>query len=261
MGKKIALGLGLLVVLVVIAASYLWSNLDSVIKTAVNKYGSEATQTVVRLGSVNLSLTSGEGSLGDFSVGSPKGFSADRALYLGEISVKLDTQSVTGNGPIVIKKIVIDKPEVTYEVTASGENNLQTIARNAQNYANSFGGGQKAKQTEPASSTSDAPARKVIIESLDITNGQIAITQPLLKDKQLSATLPAIHLTNIGKSEGGASPAEVAQRLMSVITQNAAQVATMSLTKELGNLNAIGNGAVGAAKDAVGNKMKSLFGK
>lgn len=267
MWKKIAIGSGILVILLAIAGNYLWSNLDSIIKTAVNKYGSEATQTTVHLGSVKMSLASGEGSLGDLSVGSPKGFSADKALYLGTISVKLDTKSVTGTGPIVIKQIVIDKPQITYEVTASGDSNLQTIAHNAQNYANSFGAEKKAaepKQDDKTPSTEKAPGRKIIIESLEITNGQIAITQPLLKDKQLAAALPSIHLNNIGKSKGGASPAEVAEVLLGVITQSASQVATASLTKELGGFKKLGDGAMGAATGAIGGakgQVKSLFGR
>ncbi|MDE2029705.1 MAG: AsmA family protein, partial [Alphaproteobacteria bacterium] len=197
MGKKIAAGLGILVVVLAIGVGYLWSNLGSVIKSTVDKYGSAATQATVHLGGVDLSLTSGEGSLSDLSVGSPKGFSADQALYLGKISVRLDPKSVTGNGPIVIKQVVIDKPQVMYEVTATGDSNLKTIARNAENYANSFGGGKKKAAAKPAAEEK-APARKIIIEDLSITNGQVAITQPMLQGKQLSAPLPTIHVRNIG---------------------------------------------------------------
>ena len=264
MSKKIIIGLFVLIVLLAMGASYLWSNLGGIIEKAVDTYGTEATQTPVRLGNVKLSLTTGEGSLSDLSMGTPTGFSAPRTLYLGTITVQLDTRSVTGTGPIIIKQVVIDKPEVTYEVNASGDNNLQVIARNAQAYASRF-----SKDRKPEEKTADQPhadnqGRKIIIETLSITNGQIGISQPLLKGKQLQASLPTIHLNNIGKNEGGATPAEIAQLLIGTITQNASQVATSSLTNALGNIKDLGGNAVKGATGTLGNagsKIKGLFGQ
>jgi hypothetical protein len=268
--KKIAIGFAVLIVVLAIGANYLWSNLDSIIKAAVEKYGSAATQTTVRLDSVKLSLTSGEGSLSGLSVGSPAGFSASKALYLGAVSVKIDTNSIAGNGPIVIRQIVIEKPQVTYEFTTSGDSNLQTIARNTQTYAASFAGKTgNPPATLAASNTSSAPGRKVIIDSLTINDGQVSITHPLLQGRQLDAPLPAIHLSNIGKSEGGATPAEVAKLVLGAISQDATQVAKTSVTQILGNLNlgaikdvpgGVVNGATGTLGKA-GGQIKNLFGQ
>lgn len=276
MFKKIALGLIVLIVVLGVGANYLWSNLDSIIKATVEKYGSEATKTAVHLEGVKLSLTSGEGSLSGFSVGSPSGFSATKTLYLGAISVKIDTQSIAGNGPIVIQKIAIEKPQITYEINKTGDNNLQTIARNAQNYANGFTSSKSSSdnastQTPPPATTqtSSNSGRKIIINDLTITDGQIAITHPLLQGKQLEAALPVIHLTNIGKSEGGTSPAEVAKLLLETITKNASQAVTANLTKALGSLKGLGTSALkaaiggnaGSVINNAGGQIKSLFGQ
>lgn len=258
--KKILAGFALLIVLLAIGLYFLGSNLDSFVRTAIEKYGTAATQTTVKLDGVKITLTSGEAALAGLSIGSPAGFTADKSFYLGKIAVKLDANSIAGTGPIVIDEIDIVKPQITYEVNKNNEVNLKTIANNAQAYAASFGGGKKE-----ASSADDAgkkPGRKVVIKSLTLSNGQVAILHPLLQGKQLSAGLPTIHLTNIGKSEGGASPAEIADQLLGAITSSASQVASSDLVKQFGsNLKDAASGIVGAAKDNVGSQIQGLFGK
>src|ERR1700722_6653051 len=106
--KKIAIGVLVLIALLGGGLYYAYNNLDSYIRIAVEKYGTAATRTTVKLDSVKLSLTSGSGSLGGLSVGSPPGFSAKQSLNLGSISVKLDTGSVRGARQISIHQVHID---------------------------------------------------------------------------------------------------------------------------------------------------------
>lgn len=61
--KKAFIGVGVLVVVIGIGGYIFFSSLDSIIKTAVEKYGSEITQTKVTLNEVELSVTSGKGAL------------------------------------------------------------------------------------------------------------------------------------------------------------------------------------------------------
>ena len=119
---------GGLIVVIAIVLFFVVSSLDSIIKAAVEKYGSEVTQVEVRLDKAKVSITSGEGSLRGLTVGNPEGFKTDRAFSLGEISVALDVGTVTQN-PVVIKEIVILAPEVTYEL-GSGGSNIDVILRN-----------------------------------------------------------------------------------------------------------------------------------
>lgn len=82
--KKVAIiGAGIVVV-IVIGAVFLLSNLDSIIKAAVEEVGSEATQAKVSLNEVEIS-TEGKGALRGFSVGNPAGFETDSAFKLGEV--------------------------------------------------------------------------------------------------------------------------------------------------------------------------------
>src|SRR6476659_6125022 len=124
MKKSVIVGVALATV-VAGTVLFLHSNLDSIVKRAIEKYGSAAAQTDVRLDSVHLALGAGEGAITGLKVANPKGYSSAQALQLGVISVKLDTGSISGNGPIVIRELLIDHPEVDYESTTTGETNLQ----------------------------------------------------------------------------------------------------------------------------------------
>jgi hypothetical protein len=266
--KKILVAFVIVVVILGAGIYFLGSNLDSIVRSAVEKYGAAATQTAVKLEQVKIVLASGEAELGGLSIGSPAGFAADKSLYLGNISVKLDTGSLRGSGPIVILDIGIEKPQVIYEVNASGQSNLQTLMHNVQAYAASVSGGGKPNAEKQNAEKSGEPGkaqpeRKFIIDDLTVRDGQIAITSALLKGKQLSAKLPVIHLTNIGKNEDGATPAAIAQEVLGAISNSAAQVANADLTKELGSvLEKAGGGKIPAgAVEGIGKQIKGLWGK
>jgi len=274
MVKKIIIGV--VVVLVVAAGGlyFLYSNLGSIIKAAIEKYGSEATQAQVTVNSVTLSATSGQGAITGLVIGNPQGFSAPRSFELGSVSLTVDTSTITQN-PVVIKEVVITGPKVTYEQGNSG-GNLQKIQQNVMQYA---GGSATAKaspgssggnQTPPPSSSSSSSGgaakaeRKLIIDKLDVTGGEVTATATMLQGRTVKTSLPAIHLTDIGRKEGGATPAEVTQRIISAISDQAAKAAVAELQKSFGNvggavqdqLNKAGSGAGGAA-----DRLKGLLGK
>lgn len=260
--KKLSLGFIALLVLVGIGIYFLTANLDTLIQGAVEKYGSEATQTTVKLDQVKLALSSGEGALSGLSVGTPEDFAADKSLYLGSILVKIDTSSMRGSGPIVIRHITIDKPQISYEINESGQSNLQVLSRNAQNYASALSGAEKKPSPKAPASDSEDPGRKIIIEKLTIRDGQITISQPLLQGKQLLAPLPVISLSNIGKNSDGISPAEVIEKIMGAVTSSAAQVAKSNLAKELGpafekTKDIIPSGPI----EGLGSQIKGIFGQ
>lgn len=261
--KKIAIGVVALIIVVGVAVYFLFSNLDSIVKAAVEKYGTAATQADVRLDTVKLSITSGEGMLSGLSVGNPKGFATPHSFVLGSIDVKLDTSSITGSGPIVIKEVNIEKPQVTYERNES-TSNLETIQKNAMAYGGMSGGAQAGKtggsQPTPASTGgSDQGSRKFVINDLYVRDGQVAVSSTLLQGKTLSSGLPTIHLTNIGKDKGGATPAEIAQQVIGAISNAAAKVGSADLEKAVKGM--VGDKLKGVAPSDLGDKAKSLLGK
>lgn len=245
MWKKLSAAIVILLILIAGAGYYLFSNLDSFIKTAIEKYGSEATQTAVSAGGVSLSLSSGSGSVSSLTIANPPGYSTANAFSLGTIAMQLDTGTLRGTGPIVVDSLTIAQPQVTYEVKGLAQgSNLQTIQSNIQSFAGSGGAAQAPAQN-------GAPARKEIIRDLTITGGQVTVLAPMLSGKNLVVPLPPIHLTNLGGS-GGATPAQLGAQVLNIVADKAIETGATALAKrQLGG--AVPPQASGLLRGLLGN--------
>ena len=261
MKKGLLIGGALLIVVIAGAVFFLIAGLDELVRAAVEKSGSEVTQVSVTLDKAEVAPTEGRASLHGLTVGNPSGFETDSAFKMGSISVSIDTATVTQD-PIVIKEVVIAGPEVTYELGADGSN-LDAIQKNVEGYG---GGGQKAE------SGSEGP--KVIIEHLYVRDGKVNVSAVALGGQSTSASLPEIHLQDIGKDKGGASHAEVAEKVMAALTsQIGGFVGSLDLGGILegvtdlpeglkgmtGSVKGAGEAAKGATEGA-GEAIKNLLG-
>jgi hypothetical protein len=270
MAKKIIIAVVAVVIVIGVGLYFLYSNIGPIIKAAIEKYGSEATQSQVSVKSVTLSASSGQGTITGVIVDNPKGFTAPRAFELGSIALTVDTGTITRN-PIEIKSVEIQAPRVTYEQGTSG-NNLQTLQKNVQQYAGGSpsartpSGGSKpptgnAASPSPASTSAAQPERKLIIDRLDVVNGEVTVTATLLQGRTLKTKLPDIHLTDIGKKEGGATPAQVAQLVVAAISEQAAKAGAAELQKSLGNIGGAAQEQLQKVAPGVGDQLKGLLGK
>lgn len=259
--KKLALAFAIVVIAIAGAAYYFASNLDSLVKAVVERYGSEATQARVTLKAVELSPASGTGRLQGLTVGNPKGFNTAEAISLGDIQVALDISTLQSN-PIVIKEVLITKPAVTYEYVGSGSN-LEAIQKNVQAYAAKFGGGSQSSGAQRAKGdkTEAAAERKVVIERLVVRDGNIGISHAALQGRSLSSPLPLLELKDIGKDKGGATPAEVAEKVIGTISAQASRVASSDLQKQLGAALKEQAGNIGGAAGGAADRLKGLLGK
>ncbi len=221
-------GLGVsLIVLIIIVIVYVYSSLDSLIKAAVEKVGSKITQVEVQLDEVEVSITSGQGTLRGLTVGNPKGFETENAFRLGEISLKIDIGTITKD-TVVIKEIVISAPQVTYEL-GTGGSNIDVIRRNVAAFMETQRTGSK---DESKPKNGDDEGRKLIIEDLYVRDGKVRVSASMLKGKTLSASIPNIHLIDIGKKKGGATPGEVVDKVIGAISQGTQKaVARLNLGK------------------------------
>ncbi len=219
--KKLGILLAVLVVLLAGGIWYVKTNLDMIVKNALEDYGSQATKTNVDIDKVKISLTTGQGKVEGVSIGNPKAYTAAKAISVGDINLKVDTSTITGSGPVIIKELNIDKPYITYEVGAKGNSNLQDIQKNVSGFSPS-----KAK-------TASKNERKVIIRDLYIRNGQISVTHALLGGKEVKTPLPLIHLRNIGKPGEGSTGAEVTKQVLAQMTNSAVRAGSSALTRYL----------------------------
>jgi hypothetical protein len=249
--KKLMIIGGVLVVVVVGAVALLFAGLDDLVKTAVEKGGSEATQVEVTLANASVKPTEGSAALSGLVVGNPDGFKTDNAFELGQISVKIDPSTVTQD-PIVIKEVIISKPVVTYELGSNGSN-IDAIKANVEKLAGSGGG---------SSGGGDGP--KIIIEHLYVRDGSVNVSATALGGKTMSASLPEIHLTDIGKDKGGADANEVASKIMAALTKNVGGfISGLDITSVFEGMTNVPDslkGMAGGAMDKAGEMMKGVTG-
>jgi len=235
--KKILIGLLIVIVIVAAGLFYLWQGRDRFIKTAIEEAGSRATQVSVTLKQVDTgNVLDGAVALRGLVVGNPAGFKTDSAFKLGEVSVKVDPASVMSD-TIVVKEVVIAAPQVTYEFGANGSN-IGTIQKNVEKLAGGSSGG--------GSSSDSGSSKKIVVENLYVRDGKVNVSADFLQGKQTGTNLPTIHLKDIGKSSGGATPTQVAEQVIDAIAKSA--------TSAVSKLD------VGAIKDALGKELGAKMG-
>lgn len=264
MAKGRGLGIGVLVLVAVIAGILyvILTSLDSIVAAAIEKYGSQATQTPVRVSAVSIDLTSGEGSINELTVGNPSGFSAPNIFTLGGISTRIELKSVTED-PVVIDEIMVKSPHVVYEINQSGKSNLDALKENL---------AKSSRAPEPSADSGKGEGPGLVIRKLVIESGEIDADVAALPGKDLSAKVPRIELTNVGEKEGGATASEVAEQVLSALIKHVGPVvASLGVEKYLGKsldeVKALGEGLTGdglkqeGAIEEGAEKLKGLLGK
>ncbi|MCE9638377.1 MAG: hypothetical protein K8T90_21970 [Planctomycetes bacterium] len=256
--KKLLVVGGVVAVLVAIGAAVLLTNLGAVICAAVERFGSEATQTKVTLSHADVSLSTGAGSLKGLTVGNPDGFSSPSAMSIGDVTMQLDTSSVTSE-TIVVKEVVIVAPQVTYEVSGTLKSNIGVIQDNVEAYGRSrnAGGGGKAGRGNgkgPGDGTSGGAdaggsSKRFIIEHLWVRGGKVTLSAPVAGQVK-SVDMPEIHLTNVGRDTGGATAEQLVVQIIEAIADSSLRAAT------IGGLEQQGKALLSGVKDALGG----LFG-
>jgi hypothetical protein len=227
LGRSIGIVFSAIIFIVVAAAIYVFTSLDSIVAGAIEKYGSQVTRTPVSVSSLNIDLKGGAAGMQQLSVGNPDGFTAPNIFTLGGISTRLDVGSI-GKDPIVIEEILIDKPDVFYEINKTGESNIKALQKNIEQ---STGGGGKAAADSP----SESSGPKIVIRKLVIEGGKVDAIVAALGDKAHTAKLPRIQLNNIGEKSGGATGAEIARQVTNaIIAEVGPAVATLGLDKYIG---------------------------
>jgi hypothetical protein len=265
MKKWIFIGLGAIVVLLIVVVVVGLSKLGPLVKMAVNTYGPKITGTELHVDDVGISIFSAEAKLKKFFLGNPKGFKSPSAMKVGSIYVDVDEGSITKD-TIIINKVEVAGPEITYEKRGKTDN-FKSILNNVQK---NMPKGKTAKK-EPAK---EGPGKQLIINDFIIKNGKVnlAVAMPggVLGDQEIKADLPDIHLKDIGKKKGGASPAEVAQEIFAALYSKIQSPMVMgALDDQLKKLGGAGiaeiekaaKGAAGKEAEGVADKVKGLFQK
>lgn len=245
-----------LVLFVVISAVFFFtlSNLGPLIKKTINAVGPEFTKTDVIVDDVSLSIFSGEAKIEGLVLGNPKGFKSSQAMKVGSVYVDVDKKSITKN-PIIINKIEVIAPEITYE-KISGSDNFQTLLKNIQGRAKAE---KKARRIQSSDKTKEK--KKIVINNLIVKDGRVNLTMAALAGKEITAPLPDIHLKDIGKEKDGATPAQAFEKIFSSLYSS---IGADSVTrifnhglKQLGDLKDLRTSGLKAEEDAAKKAVES----
>jgi len=251
--KKLVLG-AIVVLLLSVAGGvyYLLANLDNLVKAAIETYGSQATQTAVRVDLVQIKLKEASASVRGLTVGNPSGFAAPQAFVLGEISTRIDVEKMSGE-LIVIDELVIRAPQVYFELDAAGRNNLAELNKN-------LGGSSGGAKQQPAEAK-PGHEPKLIIRRVLFENGQIDARVALPKEKTYQLTLPAIEMRDLG-GKNGATGAQIADQILKKLTDKAlAEVRAKVIDQQVEQLKAKAKERLDAEAQKATDKLKGLLNR
>ena len=216
MKKTLLIGVAILAIVLTGIGVWLYSSLDSIVKTAIEKYGSEITQVAVSVSDVKLSATDGKGALKGLRVGNPKGFRTPHAASVGSIELAVAPASLTSD-VVLIHKIAIASPRISYEAGSGDKSNFDVIQRNVDQ---SLGKNHKEKAS---------PGKKMIVEHLSIRDIKVNYSPILLEGKGFEISLPDIVLRDIGKAKGGVTSSELAKVVMDALMTRMTRAITDTL--------------------------------
>lgn len=217
--KLILIAAAIALTLTAVAIFFFVRNLDSIVESAIEKYGSAAAGTAVRVDTVKIGLQAGRGSIHGLTVANPPGFSREPIFALGEITLDLDTASLTKEVP-VIEVIKIAAPQFLYQLNGQGASNLGLLQKHLQK-----GGGK-------AQASSDSEPVRLKIKRLTIAGGKGTVDLSAFGGKRLQATLPPIVLTNLGGSKG-ITAEELSRTVLNALIRALEEAAARQGTEQL----------------------------
>jgi hypothetical protein len=191
------------------------------VKNAIERTGSDICGTKVSVGSVDISLKSGRGTIRNVRVENPDGFADVDAISLGEVTLDLDVGSLNRD-PIVIEKILVSAPVVNAEVDEKLATNVGVIRGHIDEY--------QARTAEPAATgKQDAGYEKhFTIRSFVMEEGIMRGDATRIGQKSGEYRLPPLELTNVGGSRG-VRPELLGKTIAEAIVTRAQQAASDQL--------------------------------
>jgi uncharacterized protein involved in outer membrane biogenesis len=208
----------IVLVLIIGGGLILYFSLNRIIRTTVQAQTQKQLDVKTELSAAHLSLLGGSLSLTDFTLGSPKGFSAPQMFSMNKASVDVKYSELNDN-PVRIRDITIQSPTLTIEQN-NGKLNFKALM-------------DQRPETKPADP--NQKPMQLIIDKLTIAN-PVVVLRPGVPGLASEMTLPlqSITMQNIGNAEGNQNGAAVQDVVMRVVNSMAAEAAhSDKIPKEL----------------------------
>lgn len=234
--RKVLLVVLALLLLIGAGLFYLSSNLNGIVASVIEKQGSAAIQTSVRVSGVDIRLSEASAAISGLSVGNPEGFSGN-AIELGGFSVKLDASSLTSN-TVVIKDITVNGARIN------------VLQQGASNNLNELLAGLEQGPSDD-STAAEGPGKKIIIDRFALQGASASVSIPGLEEMR-EVALPTIVVRDIGRASNGATGAQIAEQILRPVLEKAISSAATQAIKDSASKKV--GGVVGGFLKGLGSK-------
>ena len=232
---------GIIVVILIIAVFAIILNLGKIVKTGINTVVPQVTKCEAHVDDVDFNVFGGKFEIKNLVIKNPEGYKTDQAFSLGHIFVNVKMGSLMSD-VIEIDQVLIDAPEITYEV-GLGNSNLNTILENVNS---SLPSSDEEKKEEPKEEKKDG--KKVIVNLVKVTNGKIGVSAKIAGGMEAPIVLPDIEIKDLGKKEGGISMVQAAAVTLKTTLLSIFDVLKNSGKLLLDSAKAIGEGVTEGVK-------------
>ena len=200
--RNVLVGLAALVVIALAGgAIWLYLSLDFIVKRAIESYGPDIVGAKVVVESVKLAPANGAGVIRGLVIGNPPGFHSEQSVSVGTIDVAIDPSSIAKD-VVQIRRIVVVAPVITYE-SRRGGSNFDAIQRHVARRAGSEQSAASGKQT------------RLTVDQLVIRDARVIYAPEIAtRGATISFDVPDIQIANIGKRQGGVTPAELSNLIV-----------------------------------------------
>jgi hypothetical protein len=156
-----------------------------------------------------------------------------------------------------VRSIRVQSPEITFEGGLKG-NNLGKIMDN-------LNATTKAAAQAPSTQSAKAkPARKFEVDDFVVTGAKVHASLTGLGGREMTLTLPDIHLTNLGKGDNGVTATDLSRRVLQAVvsaTIRAVANSSVDIGKNVENLGKQGGHAVSNSVNKISHGLGDLFKK
>lgn len=196
---------GLLLALVILAAIAFYvalSNINDIVKTAVNTVGTEVVGSEVKLHAADVKLQDGRAELQDLRIANPRGFSNSSFLSVGAVTVDIDPLSLTRD-VIVIDEVRLSEIDLLVEQKAL-TTNVQALLEQL-----SGDGAESGDASSESATQNQSDPIKLAVKQFTFEQSTVELSTEKWGDTTIP--LPQIKLANLGSAEQGLTPQQLAE--------------------------------------------------
>ena len=192
--------LAILAITSVIGISAYWVinnvDIDNIVKRQIQSKGSDLTGQKVVVGSVDIKLSQGTGSIKNLKILSPRSHKYKNIFVLGEIKLDIDMSKII-NSVKVINSIEASGISVFVYMDKNGEINIAKLEQQIN---------KKLKKSKPKSQIKMVTTQKydpnMIVKRVSLRNVEVHLDFTNINRKYYKVTLGQINIYNVGGEKG-----------------------------------------------------------